>query len=71
MRLIINLSDHDVHDVQVHDIVTPPDEKLEIEVRDFDWPREGDLDSLPDDCEFISDSDGEYVRSNADVKVVS
>lgn len=35
---------------------------VKVEVRDYDWARQGDLDALPDWCELIDDENGQYVR---------
>lgn len=53
-HIIISLSEGLVH-VQC-------DRALKVEVRDYDWPIEGDVDHLPDDHVLVDNSEGLFVR---------
>lgn len=55
-KIIIDLTENLVH--AVHSPIA-----LDVEVRDYDWPRNGDLDALPSDHELVEKDGERYVRS--------
>ena len=65
MTIIIDLSANLVNSVRSSD---PDDLGKPVEIRDYDWPRVGDLDSMPDSHEFVEKDGERYVRSFIEVE---
>lgn len=56
MKIIIRVAENLVHRVSVEN--EDASDELEFEVRDYDWPREGETEGQ----EVREDESGEYVR---------